>query len=78
MQEDTYAQEEATDLPQHTFKCRVVLQGSDVFQGMRSLVEAGLMEGPLPDYVRDAPCMGSTIVVDHGAIVAGKDDASNK
>jgi hypothetical protein len=76
--EDIDAQDEANDLPQHTFKCRVVLQGSDVFQGMRSLVEAGLMEGPLPDYVKDAPRMRSTIIVDHGAIVAGKDDASNK
>jgi hypothetical protein len=76
--EDTDAQDEANDLPEHTFKCRVVLQGSDVFNGMRALVEAGLMEGPLPDYVRDAPRLGSTIIVDHGAIVAGKDDASNK
>ena len=76
--DDTTAQDEASDLPQHTFKCRVVLQGSDVFQGMRALVEAGLMEGPLPDYVRDAPRLGSTIIVDHGAIVAGKDDALSK
>jgi hypothetical protein len=75
--EDADVQED-NDLPQHTFKCRVVLQGSDVFKGMRSLVEAGLMEVPLPDYVRDAPRMGGTIIVDHGAIVAGKDDASNK
>jgi hypothetical protein len=71
--EDSDAQDEAIDLPQHTFKCRVVLQGSDVFQGMRSLVEAGLMEAPLPDYVRDAPRMGGTILVDHGVIVAGKE-----
>jgi hypothetical protein len=45
---------------------------------MRALVEAGLMEGPLPDYVRDAPRLGSTIIVDNGAIVAGKNDSSNK
>jgi hypothetical protein len=78
MDDDVDTQVDYRDLPQHMFKCRVVLQGSDVFKGMRSLVEAGLMEAPLPDYVRDAPCMGSTILVDHGAIVLGKDDATKR
>lgn len=57
-------------LPTHKFKCRVVMQGSDVFAGMRSLMEAGLMEGPLPHYVKDAASLGEggIISVDHGAV----------
>jgi hypothetical protein len=70
---------EPTDvqLTAHTFKCRVVLQGPDVFRGMRALMEAGLMDttatttssSSIPEYVRDAPMMGGTIRVDHGAVV---------
>jgi hypothetical protein len=52
------------------FKCRVVLQGSDVFAGMRAMMDAGLMRAPLPVFVKDAASLGEggTIVVDHGAV----------
>jgi hypothetical protein len=51
------------------FRCRIALKGSNVFGGLRVLMEAGLMEGPLPDYVRDAPSLGGSISVNNGALV---------
>jgi len=73
---DTWSDTQA--LPQHTFKCRVVLQGSNVFAGMRALVEAGLLQAPLPDYVKDAPTMGGTIRVHYGAIDSTDDNNNGK
>lgn len=54
-------------------KCRVAVQGSDIFGGMRAMIEAGMMQGPLPQYVVDAPSLGGTIRVVDGAIVRDKD-----
>ncbi|GAX17166.1 hypothetical protein FisN_10Lh012 [Fistulifera solaris] len=51
-----------------TFKCRLSLKGSDVFAGMQALLDAGILEGPLPHYMRDAPMLGGRIVVDHSVI----------
>jgi len=62
------------------FKCRVSVQGSDIFAGFRALIDAGMM-GPgagtpasstmLPNHVRDAPIFGAggMIRVENGAIV---------
>lgn len=62
-------------------KCRVTMSGSDVLAGMRELVEAGFMKGPLPPYIQDAAlylrqndgdCEKSgdgLIYVDHGAVL---------
>jgi len=48
------------------FKCGVVMEGTNVFEGLRAMVAAGLAKAPLPDFVRDAPTLGSgTITVDH-------------
>jgi hypothetical protein len=47
-------------LPAHRFKCRVALQGPDVFAGMRALTEAGVLAGEPPDCVRDAPGAAAT------------------
>ena len=68
--DDNDDEEELEDLPTHKFKCRVVLQGTDVFAGLRALVEADIMKPPLPHYVKDAATLGEggTIVVDHGAV----------
>jgi hypothetical protein len=63
-------------LPRQIFKCRVVMKGSDVFAGMKALMEAGVMKAPLPSYVRDAPMLGGVICVDRGAIVISKDESS--
>ena len=47
------------------------MQGTNVFEGLRAMVNAGLAKAPLPDYVRDAPTVGSaTITVDHGSFAA--------
>lgn len=48
------------------FKCRIVLQGSDVFSGLRALVDAGETSTVLPDCVRDAPSLGGSIRVVDG------------
>jgi hypothetical protein len=47
-------------LPTHRFKCRVALQGPDVFAGMRAFTEAGVLSKAPPDCVRDAPCATNT------------------
>jgi hypothetical protein len=56
------------DLPTHPLKSRLVLEGSDIFAGMRAMIEAGFMEGPLPRYMQDAPSLGGTISVVNGAV----------
>lgn len=61
---------DTADLPKkEVFKCRLDLKGSDVFAGMRALIQAGVLQGPLPHYMRDAPLQGGKITVNHGAIV---------
>lgn len=59
-----------TSLPAHKFKCRVTMQGKDVFNGMRVLMESGFMKSPLPHYIKDAASLGEggIITVDHGAV----------
>lgn len=55
------------NLPLTKFKCGVVMEGTNVFEGLRAMVTAGLAQAPLPDFVREAPTLGSsTITVDHG------------
>jgi len=68
--DDEDNEEEKIELPTHKFKCRVVMQGPDVFAGLRALMEVGIMRGPLPHYIKDAASLGGggTIVVDHGAV----------
>lgn len=58
-------------LPTTDFKCAVVMKGENVIQGLQALMDAGLMEGPLPDFLRDAPSLGSTTIrVNHGSFAA--------
>ena len=59
-------------LPKTEFKCAVVMKGENVMQGLQALMDAGLVEGPLPDFLRDAPSMGGIIRVNHGSFAAGK------
>jgi hypothetical protein len=67
---DKAATTEDQELPPKTkFKCAVVMKGENIIGGMQALMEAGLMEGPLPDFLRDAPVLGGTIRVDHGSFV---------
>lgn len=69
----SYYAESAEDLPKTKFKCGVVMQGTNIVEGLRAMVEDGLAEAPLPDFVRDAPTLGtSTITVDNGSF-AGSD-----
>lgn len=49
------------ELPKTEFKCAVVMKGENVLQGIQALVDAGLMDAELPDFIRDAPAMGGTI-----------------
>lgn len=51
-----------------TFKCRLSMKGSNVFAGMQALLDCGILEGPLPHYMRDAPMLGGKIVVDHSVV----------
>ena len=60
--------------PKDMFKCRVVMKGSDVFGGIKALMERGLVQVPLPHYVRDAPMFGGKICVDQDAVVSSSDD----
>jgi len=60
--------EEQKKWPATDFKCAVTMKGENVLQGLQALMEAGLVEGPLPDFIRDAPAMGSsTIRVNNGS-----------
>ena len=45
--------EEASTEASTRFKCGVVMEGSDVFGGLRALIASGVAKAPLPDYVRD-------------------------
>jgi hypothetical protein len=58
----------ANETKNETFKCRLSLKGFDVFAGMQTLLDAGILEGPLPHYMRDAPMLGGRIVVDHSVV----------
>lgn len=61
------------DLPKTKFKCGVVMQGTNIFKGLQAMMDAGLADAPLPDFVRDAPTLGTaTIRVENGKI-AGSD-----
>lgn len=54
------------------FKCQLSVQGSNIMEGLRAMMEAGLTQPNLPDFVRDAPSKGNaTIVVKDGAIQNG-------
>lgn len=44
------------------FKCGIVLEGSNVFEGIRALMAEGIAKTPLPDYVRDAPMLGTNVI----------------
>jgi hypothetical protein len=62
-----FSAESTEDLPKTKFKCGVVMQGADIFGGLRAMMDAGLAKAPLPDFVRDAPMSGSsTITVNNG------------
>ena len=63
--------EKSAELPTTDFKCAVVMKGENVMQGLQALMDAGLVEGPLPDFLRDAPSMGTNVIrVNHGAFAA--------
>jgi len=63
--------EEASTEASTRFKCGVVMEGSDVFGGLRALIASGVAKAPLPDYVRDAPgARTKTITVSNGAFAA--------
>jgi len=59
-----------SNLNSYEFQCSVELKGSNVLAGMRALMEAGIMKGPLPRYVKDVASLGEggTVVVDHEAV----------
>ena len=59
------------NFPKTKFKCAVVMQGENVLEGLQALVDAGLMEAPLPDFIKNAPSMGGTIRVENGSFVPG-------
>lgn len=60
--------ESTEHLPKTKFKCGVVMQGTNIFEGLRAMLDAGLAKAPLPDFVRDAPMSGSsTITVNDGS-----------
>lgn len=51
-------------------KCVVTLKGSDVFEGLRELVDLGIMKAPIKDFLRDsASAASSTIRVQNGTIM---------
>lgn len=59
------------ELPATKFKCGLVLEGTNVMDGLREMVAAGWAKAPLPDFMRNAPTLGSsTVTVDHGAFAA--------
>jgi len=63
--------EPSEDLPKTKFKCGVVMQGTNIVEGLRAMMDAGLAVAPLPDFVRDAPTLGtSTITVENGSFVS--------
>jgi hypothetical protein len=69
-QNDHVATTEDQELRKKTkFKCAVVMKGENVLGGVQALLEAGLMDGPLPDFLRDAPPLGGTIRVDQRSFV---------
>lgn len=62
---------EFVGLPTTDFKCAVVMKGENVMQGLQALMDAGLVEGPLPDFIRDAPSMGTNVIrVNYGSFAA--------
>lgn len=70
-QMDNDTQLEETGTTGTKFKCGIVMEGSDVFGGLRALVASGIAKAPLPNYVRDAATTGTkTITVADGAFGA--------
>jgi hypothetical protein len=62
------------DRPKTNFKCVLTLKGANVFEGLREMLDFGLISTPLPDYLKNAPSIGkSTIIVKDGAIIANND-----
>eukprot|EP00978_Attheya_sp_CCMP212_P006793 scaffold15802_cov54-Attheya_sp.AAC.1 len=63
------------DVEKTKFKCAVILEGPDVFGGLADLMDDGLVQAPLPNFVRDAPTLSggyTTINIDpHGQYGAG-------
>jgi hypothetical protein len=63
-----FSTESTEDLPKTKFKCGIVMQGTNIFEGLRGMMDAGLAKAPLPDFVRDAPMSGScTFTVNDGS-----------
>jgi len=49
------------------FKCVVMLKGGNVFEGLRELVDLGVMKAPIKDFLKDSSSVGpSTIRVHNG------------
>ena len=54
-------------------KCTISFHGADVFEGLREMLQLGIVHVPLPAYMHDATMVGtSTIIVRNGAVVADK------
>jgi hypothetical protein len=51
-----------------TVKCRVTLQGSNVYEGLQACIDAGYTARNLPSYVRNAPSLGASIRVVDGEV----------
>ena len=69
--QDKSTEEKIAGLPTTDFKCAVVMKGENVMQGLQALMDAGLVEGPLPDFLRDAPSVGTNVIrVHYGSFAA--------
>jgi len=49
------------------------MQGTNIVAGLRAMMDAGLAEAPLPDFVRDAPTLGATTITVENGSCAGSD-----
>jgi hypothetical protein len=53
------------------FKCGIGMEGSDIMNGLRQMMDLGLIEGEaLPDFVRDAT--SNVMTVNHDVYSAGE------
>lgn len=60
-------------------KCVVTLKGANVFEGLRELVDLGIMKAPIKDFLKDSASMGlSTVRVQNGTIMteSGREGAN--
>lgn len=65
---------DAKGAPKMKFKCALTVSGANVYEGLREMLVLGICHTPLPDFIRDAPNLGtSTIKVRDGAVVAAED-----